>query len=341
MRQASKRVLRWSAFAAIALALTACGGGGGGAAPADPAPAAPADARNGTYTMVAANAREYALTVDFDAKSYRVNGNGVDQTGTFKADGSEYTFAPGNATGATGVDTTRFRYVNDTLVGAYATPDGVLPFIAPRLFVTAAADATGVYNFIGRTVDTTGAPANNTVQQAEITADGHLRTCDDAQIYTIAACPAASVTSGTLTVAGDTFSSATPNGTFTFHVAKVGSDKVFLRASASSGTTRRFIVGLPETTFAAGSFVGGTSEPAWGTASLGTGTVSTTGTRPDGSTNTMTGNVAAVPSIGNLLVVTTASSGNFFASRSGDIGILFAARNNAFAPGYVAIGVKQ
>ena len=134
MTRASTRLRRWILAAGMALALTACGGGGGGspapdASAGDP-PAVAADARNGTYTMVAANAREYALTVDFDAGAFSVSGNGVNQTGTFTVSGDEYSFVPGDAPGATSVNTTRFRYVNDTLVGTYATPDDVQPFIA-------------------------------------------------------------------------------------------------------------------------------------------------------------------------------------------------------------------
>ena len=159
MTRASTRLRRWILAAGMALALTACGGGGGGspapdASAGDP-PAVAADARNGTYTMVAANAREYALTVDFDAATFSVSGDGVDQTGTFSVSGDEYSFLPGNALEATGVNTTRFRYVNDTLAGTYATADDVQPFIAPRVFATTVADAVGTYDLVSRTVDAT------------------------------------------------------------------------------------------------------------------------------------------------------------------------------------------
>ena len=347
MTRASTRLRRWILAAGMALALTACGGGGGGspapdASAGDP-PAVAADARNGTYTMVAANAREYALTVDFDARAFSVSGNGVNQTGTFTVSGDEYSFVPGDAPGATSVNTTRFRYVNDTLAGVYATPDDVQPFIAPRVFATTVADAVGTYDLVSRTVDATGAAPDDRIVQGRITADGHLETCEAIdRIWTIATCPAVSVVSGTLTVAGETFTATTPQGSYAFHVARVGDDRILLRASPSGPTTRRFTVGMPEKgSFAPGTFVGGTSEGDWGELTFDAKSISLTATASTGAATAMTGTVYPAASIQQLAAVQTADSGNFFISRSTDLGVLFAARGNALRPGFVTIGVRQ
>jgi hypothetical protein len=124
----------------------------------------------------------------------------------------------------------------------------------------------------------------------------------------------------------------------------VGSDKVFLRASASTGTTRRFIVGVPAgTTLASGTFVGGTTEPAWGTVNLSAASFSSSGTSPSGVTTTLNGSAAplSVAGMGNVVNITTVNAGNFFATRTSEIGVVVAARNNASAAGFMAIGKAQ
>jgi hypothetical protein len=333
------RLGRWIAAACAVLALAACGGGD------DPAPTPPADARNGDYTMIAANAREYTLTLNFDANTYHVVGNGLDQAGTITPNGNAFMFSPGNSVGASGTSTTRFTMATDTVVGQFTLPEGALPFLAPRKFVTSVADAVGTYNMLGRTVDTTGAAPNSTIQQGQITADGHLLTCDDAQIFDMPNCPAASVTTGTLTVAGNTFTSTTPNGSYTFHVAQVGSDKVYVRDSASSATTRRFIIGTPATTtFPSSTFLGGTTEPSWGTISVTTNSYTSTGIYPTGASGTRNAPAAQVGqnnTLASLLAVNTSYAGNFFGIQSSELGILIAAHGNPFAPGLMAIGHKQ
>lgn len=344
MERMTNRLARWMAFGGVALVLAACGGGGDGPGQSiSPAPT-PTDGRNGSYVMVAADAREYTLALNFDAATYSVTGTNVNRTGTFTASGDTFLFNPGNGTGASGSSTLRFSYVENTVVGEFALPDGTVPFVAPRLFENTLAGAVGTYNFLGRVVDTAGGAPNTTIQQAEITADGRLRTCDDANVFEISACPAGSVTTGTLTLDGDVFTSTTPGGAFPFRIARVGAGKVFLRASPSTGTTRRFIVGTQATTgFTAGTFAGGTTEPAWGTVTISPSAFSSSGTSPAGVTTTRTGNAAAAGggTLASLLVVNTATAGSFFATRSAEIGVVVAARNSVQAPGFMAIGKRQ
>jgi hypothetical protein len=326
--------MRWMGAAALALALAACGGGGGG----DPVPPAPQpDARNGDYTVVAANAREYLLTLDFDARSWRMNGNGVDQTGAILSDAGGFAFQPAGL--APPFNTARFSLANDTVIGGFRFPEGVLPFVAPRLFVTSLADGAGTYNFLTRTVDT-ASPANNAIFQGELTAAGKLRTCGDSRIYSIAECPEASVSTGTVTVAGNLFTSTTPLGAFPFRIARVGADKVFLRASISTGTSRRFWVGTPATTaFAAGTFTGANTDGNWSNASVSSSSHSATITTPAGTTLNRSGDARVV--LGGMLALETASSGSYFAIRSSELGVIVSARDNPAAPGFVEIGRRQ
>lgn len=344
MNKAGMRVVRWAALATLTAALAACGGGGGDGS-AEPLPAPRDDVRNGSYVLVAADAREYTLTLDFDDLSYRLVGTGVDQAGSFTASGDAFAFQPGNAIGATGVSTTRFFQFDDAVVGEVALPGGAVPFIAAREFQSTVAGAAGTYNFLGRTVDTGGAPVNTTIQQAEITSNGTLRICEDLTIYRIQDCPAGSVTTGTLTVSEGVFTATTPAGAFPFRVANIGGSKVFLRASASSTSTRRFIVGMPATdSFATGSFTGGTTEPAWSTFRFDAASFTSTGTLPNGVATNLAGNAtpqATGNSLASLVRINTTVAGNFFAIRSPEIAMVLAARDNPVAPGYAAIGRRQ
>lgn len=352
MKLRGNAVALWSLVAGTGV-LTACGGGGGSSTPTDaaprtvsaPAPASGGDARSGTYTMVAADAREYSLALDFDAKTYQVTGNGIDQSGAIQADGAAFDFLPGNAIGGAGSTTTRFSYTASTVVGEFALAGGTVPFIASRTFATSLPTTALTFTMLGRTVDTATGIADTTIQQGQVTADGRLLVCNDNQIFEIGACPAASVISGPLSIAGDVFTAATSSGNIPFRIASVGTDMVFLRASVSTGTTRRFVVGMPSvSTFTAGTFAGGTTEPAWGSITISPTTFSSTGTSPAGITTTRTGTAAAIvggPSLGGLLGVTTTNAGSFFATSGGQLGAVVAARGNATAPGFMALGVRQ
>ncbi|MFL6692266.1 MAG: hypothetical protein ACJ8GO_04840 [Ramlibacter sp.] len=333
---------RWAWATCMAGALVACGGGGGSSG-GSATPSA-ADTRNGAYTMMAADGREYSLTLNFDAKSYQVTGNAIDQSGAFQANGAAFEFLPANAVGATGTSTTRFSYAADTVVGEFAVATGAVPFIASRTFATSLPTTTMTFNMLGRTFDTAAGTADTTIQQGQITSDGRILTCDDIGIFEVANCPAGSTTTGTLTISGSVITAATSSGNVLYRIATVGSDKVLLRASQSLGTTRRFVVGLPaSSTFAGGTFVGGTTEPAWGSATLGT-TFSTTGTSPAGVTTTRSGTAAPVGtgnSLANLLAISTSNAGSYFATASAQLGVVVSARGNAAAPGFMAIGVRQ
>lgn len=316
--------------------LVACGGGGGGS------PAVPADARNGSYTLLAADTREHALTLDFDAGTYTLVDSAGAQSGTFTASGEAFLLSPGNSVGAAGTSTTRFTVATDTIIGEATLSGSAVPFVAARKFVNTLAGAAGTYNFLGRTIDTAGGTPNTTIQQAKITADGQLLVCFDMVIFPIDSCPPASLSTATVTVSGDTFTAVAPDGTYNFRIAQVGADKVYLRATGSVGTTRRFIVGVPAAgTLTTGTFVGGSTVPAWGTVTLGGGTVTSTAVEPDGSSSTITGTATPVPAMPNVVVITTATDGDFFATATSELGVLIAARDNPSAPGYMAVGKRR
>jgi hypothetical protein len=347
---------RWIFLAGVAVLLAACGPGepreGEGEVDPGTNPPPAADVRNGEYTLLAVDGREYTLAVDFDADTWRVSGNGLDRSGTLAERGSEFLFQPGNSVGEGGTSTTRFTVADNAIVGEVALAEGALPFIASRVFENTAAAAVGRYNLLGRTVSADGT-SDTTIQQAEITADGQLRTCDASQILEISDCPAASVSAGPLSVAGNLFTARTSVGSLPFRVARIGGDKVLLRASGGAAGSRRFFIGLPAGTgFASGTFVGGTTEPAWSTVSIsptgtaGTFSFSVTGTSPAGTTTTRAGTATALGAAGtdtraSILRATTGNAGTFLVTRSTELGAVVAAPGSSTAPGFMALGRSQ
>jgi hypothetical protein len=161
------------------------------------------------------------------------------------------------------------------------------------------------------------------------------------------------VQAGTLSVAGNLFTAQMPAGNVLFRVARIGGDKVFVRASPSAAGTRRFVIGMPATTgFATGSFAGGTTEPAWGTVSVastttpGTLSFTVTGVSPAGVTTARTGTAKAVGAAGadtraSLLQANAGTAGNFFVTRSTEVGAVVASQGSTTARGFIAIGKSQ
>lgn len=324
----------WLAACAAALLAAGCGGGGGGPSP-------PPDARNGDYTAYAANARQYTLNLNFDTGRYRMSGNGLDESGGFGTDANGLFFMPAGV--IVGANTARFALSNDTVIGAFRFAEGVLPIVAPRVFASTVAEAAGNYNFLTRTVETAGA-ANIAIFNGEITTGGQLRTCNDSIIYRIAECPAASVVAGTLTVSGTEFTSTTPGGAFTFRIARIGTDKVLLRASPSTATARRFWVGTPGTSaYAAGGFAGGNTDGHWSSFSVSPTSHSATLMLSTGGTATRSGTSTTVGAgeLGSLLRLSTASGAQYFSIRATNLGVIAATRDSTQVAGFMEIGKAQ
>jgi hypothetical protein len=335
MKRSNARVAGWVALAFATLLLAACGGGGGGGGASAPAAA---DARNGDYTMFAADAQEYTLSLDFDARTWRVAGNGVTDSGGFSVD-------TGGSGGTGGTLPDHYWVEDDAAFGTHRVGQAVLPFIAARSFVTTVADASGFYELLGRTVDTAGGTPNTTMQEAFISSDGRMFTCADDAVRVLANCPVSSTITGTLTVTGTQFRSDTPNGTILFRVARIGPDKVLLRAGTSAASKRQLWIGvLASTTFFAGNFTGGDTAGDSDMVSITTVPSSVAGTRtmPSGVATTFTGTVDPTPNLGGTIVMLTASDGgDYFALRGKDFGAMVSARDSTVAPGWLAIGHEQ
>lgn len=344
MTDAAVRLGRWLVALLIPVALAACGGS---VTVEGAAGTSQSDGRNGDYKVAAANGQDYVLNLDFDKKTYHMSRDGFSDTGAIVSAGNDFFFAPAGAVAPPAGTTARFVQTNETVIGGFPFPGGVLPFVAPRAFYKTLADGAGIYNFVTRSVDTPAsgtAKADTAIFQGELGTDGKLRTCNDLTFYVIANCPAASVITGTVTIAGDVFTSTTPTGAFPFRIARIGSDKVFLRASVSSATARRFWIGMPATTtFAAGNFAGATTDGDRSATSLSSTGYSTVLTTAAGTTVSRSGAARPVgpDTLSSLLRLTTPGNGDFFAVRSSELAAVVSNLGSTVAPGYLEIGKRQ
>jgi uncharacterized repeat protein (TIGR01451 family) len=196
------------------------------------------DSRNGTYSVFAADGRSYSLSIDFDAASYAMSGNGQTAQRSFAPPvGGDYVVS-GNA---------RFRLAQDLIVGGHDFGNGVvLPFVAARSFVTSVAQIAGSYDLATRNVPASGTP---TTHAGTALVNGNtLSVCqsDTAQVVVVRNCDPASLKTYSLSVSGNGFTGISGTGeTFFFNVANTGAAKLLLSAGpVPDGTSQQFRIGL-------------------------------------------------------------------------------------------------
>lgn len=233
------------------------------------------DPRSGTYLAYATDARVYRLTVNFSSNAYLLSGNGLDSQGSFTPDGSGTYTIGGNA---------KFRTATDLLVGGIDFGSGVRSFVAARSFVTSTTQLTHTMNGLG--INLTGTtPSASRIFSSRFTG-GTLQSCTHNVIYTIAACPAASVFTYALSVNGTEITGvdAANNDTIKFRVARSGNLLIYLRAEVTPAGVPSFRIGLPDTNgLAGGSFTGASVLGSWGTTTLTNTQYSVSGTLAGGA----------------------------------------------------------
>jgi hypothetical protein len=332
MKRLQGRVGLGMVLGALALLAASCGGGSGDGSDEVPI----FDARNGGFIVAAADGHEYFLALDFITNKYVLG----QQQGTIQQDDTEFFLRPGNSTATSDASTLRFRLAGDGVVGEFNTPRGPMPFVGSRKFVQTLAEAAGVYNLFGRSVDAaTGALLGTTIRQVELTADGRLRICEATAVQ-LADCPDAAITTASVSGNDSVFIAAFPRqeDSIFFRVAQVGSDKLLVHGDLTGDPVQRFLLGLPATgAFTPGHFVGGATLPAWGTFDLNATSVGIAVSTPAGESKTTSGGPGQAAGTPDLRLAET-DNGNFFAARSGEIAIVLAAPDNALAPGFMMLG---
>ncbi len=200
------------------------------------------DARSGSYEVYAADGRAYQLTIDFDAGTYTMAGNGASDTRSFTADGTGTYMVGGHQ---------RLRTAQDLVVGAHAFSTGVLPYVAARRFLTSVASLGASYNLMVRNSPADGSAATTHAATARVSGNT-LQVClDDFEVVQAQTCSVGSLKNYLLSISGDVFTAAdTATGApaFTFRVARTGAADVVLAAGSgwSGDGSRQFSIGLAE-----------------------------------------------------------------------------------------------
>jgi len=301
--------------------LAACGGGGSGGGQSPE----PQDVRNGSYKVFATDGRQYTLAVNFDDRSYAMSGNGLDQHGSFTSDAGGTGFSFGaNA---------RFRSEEDLVVGGFDFGAGVKPFVAARKFVTASSDVAGTsFNTFGLNLSSAGA-IESRIYALSFTGAGTMKACLDSGVSTVAACPAASLSTYSLSLNGDEFTGtdAVHADTTTFSVARSGNSLIYLRAGSASDGGRRFRLALSEVPgLAGGNFVAVSTQGAAGAAALTSSQYSISGTTAGGASFSASAGLVAMAS--------TAPQGLLYGPRNSDGAVVFVMQGG---PIYALIGARS
>ncbi|MDH6591442.1 hypothetical protein M2165_001331 [Variovorax sp. TBS-050B] len=308
------------------------------------------DARNGRYKVYATNGSRQTLALNMDSKRYEMTDEaGAIAAGTFAEDTSEAgSFIFDSARITSPANTARFRLATDTVIGsfpfavAYATPVSysVRPFVASRALVKTQADLAGTYNRLG--INLAAGTADSSITQIQIASGGAtLYACNDAGIYRIDNCPAASLRTYAVS-AGPTVDTwhianvANPADSGNFAVARMGGENIYLSAGAvaAAPTTSIFRIGLPERAiWPTTSARGGASNGSWGGSAVDASSYARTQLLPDGSTGTLAASLGAVGLGGplNMRVASFGGSTLHFASQSSKLFAMVGARNPATA----------
>jgi hypothetical protein len=197
------------------------------------------DANNGSYSVFGANGLAYSLSIDFDAGTYTMAGNGTSVPHPFALDAASGDYV---ASGYTGAGSVRFRVAQDLIVGGHDFTTGVVqPYVAARNFVTSLSQAGGPYDLATRTVSGTSAV---TQVGTALIQDGALAICQSTTgVATVNNCSGTKTTYNVTGPTNNLFMGTNPvdNTVYTFALANSGNVQLLL-----SATGGQFRLGLPD-----------------------------------------------------------------------------------------------
>ena len=197
------------------------------------------DALNGSYTAFAANGRSYNLAIDFDARQYTMSGSGsTTTTRTFTRDSSTGDYVVSG--------TARLRTGQDLVVGGHDFGDGVLPFLAARIFSSGLSALAGSYNLATRNVDSAGVAT--TRPGTALISGNTLSVCQSEtdDVVPVRNCSAAARKDYlSLSISGSVATGTTSGGEiYSFSVANSGAAKVLLSTGAATDGSEQLRIGL-------------------------------------------------------------------------------------------------
>ncbi len=220
---------------------------------------------NGTYTLFASNAKQYTLTLNIDAGTYSITGNGqtINRTFTADASGGGYTVA----------GTARFRVATNFIAGGDDFGSGVIPYVAARVFGSTVQQIAGAYDLMTLSIPASG-PHVTYAGTARISGNT-LSICQSAsQVATPQNCgslPSGSLQSYSLTVSSNVYTATNTSSsqTFTFQMGIAGATAALLSAGTAPDGSQQFVIGLPDSAAIAGGVTQGSSTTAdWITMTL-------------------------------------------------------------------------
>lgn len=235
----------------VAATLAACGGGDDG----------------NDHTAYLADGHVYPLSLDVDggravfspAQPKLLMSPGIGAATTLTLTGTRPVLRFGEQAGAGA--TARLVVLDGLVVGNAPLQGRVTPFVAVNSATRSLADAAGEYNVFGVT---TPAPGDYLSAPAtwRIDAGGQLQVCAAARPIRVAACPAGSLTTYTVSVDGDDFVASAPAVAtpLRFRIATADGERILLHAGGG-----RFAIGLPDgsTGFRAARSQGPSTDGAW------------------------------------------------------------------------------
>lgn len=333
-------VLRILAALATTAILAGCGGGGSDSA----APVVPPDPRNGSYTIYATTGERFTLTLDFNTRQYTMGSpqtsiTPLNVTGSFIDDTvpGSYVFQ-----GAGSARTTKFRYLDDLVVGTHTFENVVQPFIGSRRFAQSTAEAAGAYGVFG--INRSNGVGDSRIHAARVNTNSTLELCTNNIIYTIENCPESTIQRFNITLNGNQFT-ATPQAAgepFSFRVAHAGAERVYLMGAINQSTAARFFrIGVAQSgAFSAGTAIGGTTLGEWGQAVFTSTSYSSTGVSLNGNPITLNGSLTVLTPMGpSVMRGMSQPGGGAFLMQNTQLGIMVGARNGS-AAGYIQIGTR-
>lgn len=219
------------------------------------------DGRSGAYQLYAADAKVYTMTVDFDALTWAVLGNGIDASGALTTtDQLTYAISSNQDIRAS---------ATDLLVGAFDFGAGPQPYIGARSFATTAADiGAAPFTIFGRSTNHLGT-TTSTIDSQSFDAGGTMANCtSQSQIFRVAACPSTFLANYALSFSGADITGvdSVNNDTIHFRVAKSGDSRLVLRAETDAACNcTRFGIGVTDNVLAlSGTFAGASSTGSTG-----------------------------------------------------------------------------
>jgi hypothetical protein len=319
---------------------------------------AAADARNGSYKVFATNGTQQTLTLNVDTKTYEMRENTTAESGSISEDANVTgTYIFGSSRITTVANTARFRFAQDTVVGAFpftvtqaaTTSYAVQPFVASRALETSASALDGVYNRFG--IDVAPASASSTISQFQIAGSGTtLVRCTDNTIYRVDQCPALSLQSWTVSQGSSAGTwvmteVANPSNYSTFGVARLGGEKIFLIAGKLVGNPLAsvFRIGVTESNaWPTGSGYGSSTSGSWGSVNVQATTSTRAALAVDGTTSTAQntfGPMNALGPLGMREITNGAGVGEYYFAMQGAKLFAIVGADNPSTAGYLQINL--